>query len=189
VQILGVLGSSHVLTWALGWLPGSSTSRIATRLAESAGQHPAQRVDEFLRDALLTGTLEELLFRGLVFEVVRRARGAGAAILTSAALFGIAHGDWYQGIAAGLLGIQLGALRLFYGLGLAVLAHVVNNGLAFWTASQPLSPSLPTSGIALILSFGCSTVACASLLRLWRRVGGADSVTAEPLQTTSRSDD
>jgi hypothetical protein len=130
VQVLGVLGTSYLLERALPWLPGWSSSRIPAQLAEAARADPAQRIAEFLRDAVLTGTLEELFFRGLVFELVRRARGPRAAIVTSAVLFGLAHGDWHQAVAAGLLGLQLGAIRLFHGLALAVIAHVVSSAPA-----------------------------------------------------------
>jgi hypothetical protein len=185
LQILGVLATSHLLERAVRLLPGAADSRVATRLAESAAGDPALRFEEFLRDALLTGTIEELFFRGLVFEIVRRMRGPGTAILTSALLFGLAHGDWHQGVAAGLLGLQLGTIRLFFGLPLAIVAHVTNNALAFWTASHPLPPSLPADWIAVLLS----GVACAALLRLWRSAPPRVARSSEPLQTTMRSDE
>jgi hypothetical protein len=185
VQVLGVLGTSYLLERALPWLPGWSSSRIPAQLAEAARADPAQRIEEFLRDAVLTGTLEELFFRGLVFELVRRARGPRAAIVTSAVLFGLAHGDWHQAVAAGLLGLQLGAIRLFHGLALAVIAHVVNNALAFWTASHPLPPSALTPWLALLLSI----VACASLARRGCSAPRGEGRSTDPLQRTTRSDE
>lgn len=83
-----------------------------------------------VRGAILPATLEELFFRGLVFEGVRRLKGDTTALLVSAGLFGLAHPGLAHSAAAGLLGLYLGILRLHWGLALPIAAHALNNALA-----------------------------------------------------------
>ena len=76
--------------------------------------------------------LEEILFRGLVFESCRERFGSGAAVLVSALLFGLVHGVPVQIINAFVVGLIFGYVYLRTGSLLSViLLHVVNNGIAY----------------------------------------------------------
>lgn len=121
---------------------------------------PPQGAGEWLvalfQDAIVPATLEELFFRGLVFEFIRRAKGEMAAIWVSAGLFGLAHPGLAHTAAAGILGLYLGTLRARWGLALPIVAHALNNALALWvgaarTGDGPaLGPALdPGIGSAL----------------------------------------
>ena len=76
--------------------------------------------------------LEEILFRGLIFESCRERFGSGAAVLVSALLFGLVHGVPVQIINAFVVGLIFGYIYLRTGSLLSViLLHVVNNGIAY----------------------------------------------------------
>jgi membrane protease YdiL (CAAX protease family) len=59
---------------------------------------------------LLAPVLEEMLFRGIILRSFLRQYSRGTAILGSAALFGFAHMNLYQYIAAVCMGMFLGWL-------------------------------------------------------------------------------
>ncbi len=76
--------------------------------------------------------LEEILFRGLVFESCRERFGNGAAVLISALLFGLIHGVPVQIINAFVVGLIFGYVYLRTGSLLSViLLHMINNGIAY----------------------------------------------------------
>lgn len=73
---------------------------------------------------------EELLFRGVIMQSLRRF-GDGFALLISAALFGLIHGNLIQGPNAMLLGLVIGYFVLRTGsLVTGIIIHFVNNSLA-----------------------------------------------------------
>jgi membrane protease YdiL (CAAX protease family) len=59
---------------------------------------------------LIGPAFEELLFRGVILRGLLEHYSRGVAFVASAALFGIAHMNLYQFVAAGLLGLILGWL-------------------------------------------------------------------------------
>lgn len=73
---------------------------------------------------------EELLFRGVLYPLLRDRWGLWPAVLTSSLVFAMVHGDVAVGVSAFVLGIVL-ALVFEYSRSLwsAVLVHVLNNGL------------------------------------------------------------
>ena len=81
--------------------------------------------------SLLNPVLEEVIFRGILFDAVRSQVGPIATILITAALFGIAHMHGYPPGVIGatlafLYAIAIGGLRMLTGgLALPILAHVV----------------------------------------------------------------
>ena len=82
-----------------------------------------------LYSVLLAPLFEEILFRGLIFNQLRRY-GRCFAILITALLFGLMHTNVLQLIAAILLGLLLAWIRETYGLPYAILLHISNNALA-----------------------------------------------------------
>ena len=86
---------------------------------------------ELLGSCLLVPIAEELLFRGLVYQRLRRMFGTGAGIFLSALLFGIVHANWVQFLYAGALGILLAYLAERTGCLLAaMLGHIGANLVA-----------------------------------------------------------
>lgn len=153
LHVAGFAASSWLLEQAARRLPGFDASRLAaatTAVAPAASATNAQDwVRLVLREAIVPATFEELLFRGLLYEILRRTAGVPAAILGSALAFGIAHLDPIHALVATLLGLQLGLLRERHGLGLAWLAHATNNALA--VSASPGSADWRAMGLAMVL--------------------------------------
>jgi len=186
LQPAGVIATSHLLEQVVRKLPGFEQSRIARQLGRAAAAQGQDRLELLLRDGLVAGTLEELFFRGLLFEVLRRQWGIRAAIVGSALCFALAHLDPHQVLVAGLLGIQLGALRQVHGLAPAMLAHVANNLLAFGSAAGSGQSGGP---IGVILALAVSSASCVLLARDLRAARTGAGVPAATLQRSIRSDE
>ena len=69
---------------------------------------------------------EEILFRGLVLRTLR-PYGKRFAIILSAFLFGIYHGNLLQTPFAFLVGLVLGYVALEYSIAWAMVLHMINN--------------------------------------------------------------
>ena len=80
----------------------------------------------FLYASVLAPLWEEILFRGYVLRTLR-PYGKRFAILGSALLFGIFHGNLLQTPYAVLMGLVLGYLTVEYSIYWAVLLHLFNN--------------------------------------------------------------
>jgi len=80
--------------------------------------------------AIVNGILEELVFRGVLFDAVQSQRGNWGALIGTAILFGLGHLHGYPpgvlgACLAGMFGAVLGALRLWTGgLLLPIAAHI-----------------------------------------------------------------
>jgi len=80
--------------------------------------------------ALLPALLEEALLRGLVLETLRPL-GNGVAVVVSAVLFGMLHGNIEQIPFTALLGLVLGAVYVAANdLRLCIMIHALSNALA-----------------------------------------------------------
>jgi uncharacterized protein len=82
--------------------------------------------------AVIPAVGEELLFRGLLQNILRRLAGnAHVAVWLAALMFGMLHFQFYGMLPRVLLGALFGYLYLWSGnLWVPVLAHFVNNGLS-----------------------------------------------------------
>ncbi len=153
LHVAGLAATSWLLERAARRLPGFETSRLAEAIARIPAASDVTNGPEWirlvLRDAVVPATLEELLFRGLLYEILRRSAGVPAAIMGTALLFGLAHLDLHHGLVASLLGLQLGLLRERHGLGLAWLAHATNNVLAVSVSAT--AADWRATGLALAL--------------------------------------
>ena len=80
----------------------------------------------FLYASILAPVWEELLFRGYILRTLR-PYGKRFAILTSAILFGLFHGNLLQTPYALLMGLVLGYVTVEYSIVWAMLLHMFNN--------------------------------------------------------------
>lgn len=78
---------------------------------------------------LISPLAEELIFRGLIYHLIKYFSGNKfAAVFISAVLFGIYHGNIIQGITGFLIGLLLGVLYERFGtLKSVVLFHICFN--------------------------------------------------------------
>jgi membrane protease YdiL (CAAX protease family) len=87
--------------------------------------------------SLFNPVLEELIFRGVLYDAVSAEWGVAVAIGVTSGLFGLVHMHGYPpgpiGAAlAGLLGLGLGLIRWWTGgLGLAIACHIVADAIIF----------------------------------------------------------
>jgi membrane protease YdiL (CAAX protease family) len=109
-------------------------------LAESAGAPDAPFWGVILAGicfSLFNPVLEELIFRGVLYDAVSAEWGVALAIGVTSGLFGLVHLHGYPpgpiGAAlAGFFGLGLGLLRWWTGgLGLAIACHIVADALIF----------------------------------------------------------
>lgn len=90
----------------------------------------AANVVYILSMTLLPAIFEEMMFRGVILQSLRRF-GDGFAIITSAILFGMCHNNLVQGPNAFIMGLVIGYFVVRTGsLLTGMLIHFVNNGLA-----------------------------------------------------------
>lgn len=81
--------------------------------------------------SLIGPIMEELIFRGSIFEALRQKKGKWATILISALLFGLFHLNFPQGIFALFTGILLGWITWTTSSIIpALVIHILNNSAA-----------------------------------------------------------
>jgi membrane protease YdiL (CAAX protease family) len=92
--------------------------------------------------SIFNAILEEIIFRGILFDAAESQWGQRAAVGVTAFLFGYAHMHGYPpgplgAVLAGIYGLCLGWLRIFTrGLGWPVLAHVTADATIFTLLAQ-----------------------------------------------------
>lgn len=85
---------------------------------------------EIIAYCLLIPLLEELLYRGIVYQRLRAWIGVQRAVIVSAVLFGAMHFNLVQGVYAGCIGILLALCMETGGIRAAILAHMMTNLLS-----------------------------------------------------------
>lgn len=88
-------------------------------------------VSMFFDVALLGPIQEELLFRGLVYNLLKKVRGGAFPIIVSSILFGIWHGVLVQAVYTAIGGILLATLyERSKSIKAPMLSHIVNNTIS-----------------------------------------------------------
>jgi membrane protease YdiL (CAAX protease family) len=81
--------------------------------------------------AIIPAIVEELFFRGMVLQSLRRF-GDGFAIVASAVLFGLFHGNFVQFVFALIAGLVMAQVVIRTGsLWTSILIHFLNNGISY----------------------------------------------------------
>lgn len=102
---------------------GSSLQQTA---AQAEGRNHALVLSELLFAGIIGPVVEEIVYRGFVMRRLE-PHGKAFAIVTSAILFGLMHGNPIQLISAGLGGLVLGYAAMRYGILWSILLHIFNN--------------------------------------------------------------
>ena len=110
---------------------------------------------------IITPVAEELVFRGIVLSRLNLGFGVTPAIILSALMFGIYHGNLVQGIYGTLMGLIIGYVYIKYdALVYPILVHSGANILIFIITSLHLPISLTAryeimgiSGIVFLITF------------------------------------
>lgn len=103
---------------------------------------------------VISGSSEEILFRGIIFRHLESVLGSGAALAITSALFGVAHlanpgATWFAALAIAMeAGILLGAAYLYTRrLWLAMGIHAAWNFTQGWVFSVPVSGGKAPEGL------------------------------------------
>lgn len=104
----------------------------------------------------VTPIAEELLFRGIMHNYLRRALDTKMAVIFSAALFGLYHMNSVQGVYGFLMGMLMAyAYEYFGSFKLPVMIHVLSNLLAYCLSYTSLAVtgfiSWPVCAICLLV--------------------------------------
>jgi len=121
----------------------------------------------FLYIGLLAPIAEEILFRGLLLRLLL-PYGKRFAILATAFLFGIFHGNIVQSPFAFVIGLLLGYVALEYSIGWAMVLHMINNMLVADSLTR-LSYLLPPWAGELIFALLLGGSAIAGVIILVRK--------------------
>ena len=87
---------------------------------------------------ILSPLLEEMLFRWIIYGRLKRIFGEAAALIFSAILFGLHHGNLWQGLYAVIMGLIMGILyKWFDTLFAPLIFHAGANGMVYMAAYLP----------------------------------------------------
>jgi len=127
----------------------------------------------FLYACLLAPVWEEILFRGLILRTLQ-PYGKKFAILASALLFGLFHGNIVQIPFAFAIGLVLGYVTVEHSMIWAVLLHLLNNLVLgdFVARFGELLPEGVVDAIVLIIVWGCAVASAVILIVRRREVKG-----------------
>lgn len=115
--------------------------------------------------AVLPAILEEMVYRGFILQTLRRY-GDGLAILVSAILFGLMHGNILQIPFAFLIGLVMGFMVVQTGnIWMAVALHFTNNAIAVLLDYAILNQSAEQANrLILIVYGGCALIGLLALI-------------------------
>lgn len=99
---------------------------LSAQSQEESATGATETLSMFIYGSFLAPFGEEILFRGFLLQNFKRY-GVRFAIIFSAILFGIYHGNIVQTPFAFILGLLLGYITVSYGLKYAIAVHIFNN--------------------------------------------------------------
>jgi phosphoglycolate phosphatase len=136
------------------------TDKSAAYQAARANQYSAAFLVGLICYGLITPLAEEVLFRGILFNTLRRMMQLKWAVVVSAFCFGAYHMNTVQGIYGFLMGLLIAYAYLYFGTFWAAVAiHGIYNLLAYSLSYSGISEtafiSWPVCIGFLVLTGGC----------------------------------
>jgi len=123
---------------------------------------------QILNVAVLFPFLEEIIFRGAVFERIKKLSGPAFAIVLQAAVFGFIHFNLLQGMYAFLLGVIICLIFLWYdSIWAAVTIHISYNLTSVVLSNVLGEADISSLALAFMTLFGGAV--CAAGLVLARK--------------------
>lgn len=152
--------------WDFG--PLESSLRAASEYAKGATERMLSLTDTtglvlmLLSVALIPAICEELFFRGSIQQVLCSWIGNGhAAVVVTAVVFSLAHGDLYGFVPRLLLGLLLGYLFVYSkSILVNICAHFINNAIVvvlYWLYNNRLIAINPATPLSVDV---CVTLSC-----------------------------
>ena len=153
----------QLLTPLIVWLFNLLGISLEDSIASASGNSDA--LSMFLYVCLLAPIWEEILFRGYVMRTLERY-GKKFAILASAFLFGVYHGNVVQSPYAFVVGLILGYVAMEYNVVWAMVLHMINNLLLGDTMGRLLQdlPMVAQEATFLAVIWGCALAAVIILI-------------------------
>lgn len=99
---------------------------LTSDFAQTQASGQTSSVSMFLYVGIFAPVVEELMFRGAIFDTLQPF-GKRFAMVSSALLFGLFHGNLIQIPFAFLVGLILSYVRVNYGLLWCIVLHFINN--------------------------------------------------------------
>ena len=164
VVFLGGQGVFQIFATVLEWI--SNLFGLSVLASIQAASIQPDTLSMFLYVGLVAPIVEEIIFRGLFLRMMQ-PYGKRFAVLTSAFLFGIFHGNIVQSPYAFLVGLILGYVTVEYSIGWAMVLHMINNlilGDTFSRISQ-LLPTVVGDAIFALVIWGCTIAGIVILIR------------------------
>jgi membrane protease YdiL (CAAX protease family) len=119
--------------------PSRTWPRQLSQSTLDATQQPALLALVVLTGLVLTPVIEELLFRGVLYQALRRRMSIGSAALISAFIFALMHGQIVLLIPFTIMGVVLALIYERSGsLWPTILVHACNNGIILLFAAGSL---------------------------------------------------
>lgn len=113
-------------------------------------QYGVQFAIGLLLYGIISPLAEEAIFRGLIYNRMKRCFGCGIALVFSAVLFGAYHGNLVQAVYGSILGLLIAYFyELFQNFTAPVLFHGIAN-ISVYVVTYRGNPELISRGIALI---------------------------------------
>ena len=152
----------NLIPWPEAWMESYQT--------ESGALSPAKPALDFLVVVLLGPLVEELVFRGVIYDAFCALVPAGAAVAFQGLLFGSIHGTLIWMLYAALMGCLIGYVRKRTdSLRPCILMHMAFNGAAYpfgWFADRFGQDSATVTfvfiGSALVLLLSMYGISCRS---------------------------
>ncbi len=164
----GCIVANFLSNYVTVWLESLGMSR--PEIPQLMEQTPTSLLLNLLVVAVLPAILEEMVYRGYVLRTLR-GYGDWFAVLVSALLFGLMHGNITQVPFALIVGVVLGWLYVMTdNIWLPVAVHFANNAMATLMEYLSLDMSLQMQNGYILLVFSVLlVVGGVSLLILWLR--------------------
>lgn len=147
-------------------LLGVTTSSDAYQAVQEQ-QYAAPFVIGIICYGLIIPVAEEMIFRGIIFNCLRRVMNLKIATLLSAVVFGVYHGNMVQGVYAFLMGLLLVYGYEYFGSFIAAaVIHVAANVIAYILGTAGTAAAGLVNWPACII---CLALAAASLTLMSRQ--------------------
>ena len=123
----------------------------------------------FLYAVLLGPLAEEVIYRGFLMHGIK-GHGRRFAILVSAFVFGMMHGDFQQTMFTMAIGLILGYVAMRYSLWYALLLHIFNNGILgeLWVWAIGMMSDELYIGVLAILLILCAILTVRLIRKGWK---------------------
>lgn len=125
IALLGA-GAAFALNLAFGLLPAVAASESYGQVADR--QYGATFIVGLFLYGVISPVTEELVYRGIAYQRMKRSFGVLPSMLFSAALFGALHGNWVQASYGMLMGLLLAwVYEKNEGILASVVVHIAAN--------------------------------------------------------------